>query len=278
MAEYFLDKGEDVLVVYDDLSKHAVAYREVSLLLRRPPGREAYPGDVFYLHSRLLERACKLNPDFGGGSITALPIIETQAGDVSAYIPTNVISITDGQIYLEPDLFYQGQRPAINAGLSVSRVGSSAQIKAMKKVAGKMRLEAAQYRELASFAQFGSDLDDETRKKLERGKRLMEILKQDQYSPVDVSHQIAIYYSLINGLMDNIPVEKVSEFELGLYQYLDDMNKEVLDKIKEVGKLNEDIEKALVKTINDYKDTLDYLIVSEKDTKEENKEENKENK
>jgi len=268
MAEYFLDKGEDVLVVYDDLSKHAVAYREVSLLLRRPPGREAYPGDVFYLHSRLLERACKLNPDFGGGSITALPIIETQSGDVSAYIPTNVISITDGQIYLEPDLFYQGQRPAINAGLSVSRVGSSAQIKAMKKVAGKMRLEAAQYRELAAFAQFGSDLDDETRKKLERGKRLMEILKQDQYSPVDVSHQIAIYYSLINGLMDNVPVDKVSEFEEGLYQYLNDMNKEVLDKIKEVGKLEEDMEKSLVKTINDYKDTLDYLMVSKEETKE----------
>jgi F-type H+-transporting ATPase subunit alpha len=273
MAEYFLDKGEDVLVVYDDLSKHAVAYREVSLLLRRPPGREAYPGDVFYLHSRLLERACKLNPDFGGGSITALPIIETQSGDVSAYIPTNVISITDGQIYLEPDLFYQGQRPAINAGLSVSRVGSSAQIKAMKKVAGKMRLEAAQYRELAAFAQFGSDLDDETRKKLERGKRLREILKQDQYSPVDVSHQIAIYYSLINGLMDNVPVNKVSDFEQGLYQYLNDMNKEVLDKIKELGKLEEELEKGLVKTINDYKDTLDYLIVEEK--KEETEKENK---
>jgi F-type H+-transporting ATPase subunit alpha len=273
MAEYFLDKGEDVLVVYDDLSKHAVAYREVSLLLRRPPGREAYPGEVFYLHSRLLERACKLNPDFGGGSITALPIIETQSGDVSAYIPTNVISITDGQIYLEPDLFYQGQRPAINAGLSVSRVGSSAQIKAMKKVAGKMRLEAAQYRELAAFAQFGSDLDDETRKKLERGKRLREILKQDQYSPVDVSHQIAIYYSLINGLMDNVPVNKVSDFEQGLYQYLNDMNKEVLDKIKELGKLEEELEKGLVKTINDYKDTLDYLIVEEK--KEETEKENK---
>jgi F-type H+-transporting ATPase subunit alpha len=277
MAEYFLDKGEDVLVVYDDLSKHAVAYREVSLLLRRPPGREAYPGDVFYLHSRLLERACKLNPDFGGGSITALPIIETQAGDISAYIPTNVISITDGQIYLEPDLFYQGQRPAINAGQSVSRVGSSAQIKAMKKVASKMRLEAAQYRELAAFAQFGSDLDDETKKNLERGKRLMEILKQDQYCPVDVSHQIAIYYSLINGLMDNVPVEKVSEFEQGLYQYLNDMNKDVLDKIKEIGKLEEDSEKSLVKTINDYKDTLEYLMPEEKDTKE-IKESDKENK
>jgi F-type H+-transporting ATPase subunit alpha len=184
MAEYFCDKGEDVLIVYDDLSKHAVSYREISLLLRRPPGREAYPGDVFYLHSRLLERACKLNKDFGGGSITALPIIETQAGDLSAYIPTNVISITDGQIFLEPDLFYKGNRPAVNAGLSVSRVGSSAQIKAMKKVAGKMRLEAAQYRELAAFAQFGSDLDEDTKRKLERGKRLYEIFKQDQYEPL----------------------------------------------------------------------------------------------
>jgi len=217
MAEYFLDKGQDVLIIYDDLSKHAVAYREISLLLRRPPGREAYPGDVFYLHSRLLERACKLNKDYGGGSITALPIIETQAGDVSAYIPTNVISITDGQIFLEGDLFYQGNRPAVNAGLSVSRVGSSAQIKAMKKVAGKMRLEAAQYRELAAFAQFGSDLDEDTKKKLERGKRLYEIFKQDQYQPLEVAKQVVIYYSLINGLMDNVPVEKVREFESGLY-------------------------------------------------------------
>ncbi len=272
MAEYFLDKGEDVLVVYDDLSKHAVAYREVSLLLRRPPGREAYPGDVFYLHSRLLERACKLNSDFGGGSITALPIIETQAGDVSAYIPTNVISITDGQIYLEPDLFYQGQRPAINAGLSVSRVGSSAQIKAMKKVAGKMRLEAAQYRELASFAQFGSDLDEETRKKLERGKRLMEILKQDQYLPVDVSKQVITYYSLINGFMDNVPVDKITEFEEGLGQYVNDMNKDLLDEIKKRGKLEEDLEESLNKVIKDFKDTLDYLVI------EDEKELNKDNK
>src|SRR6056297_2484773 len=265
MAEYFLAQGEDVLVVYDDLSKHAVSYREISLLLKRPPGREAYPGDVFYLHSRLLERACRLNGDFGGGSITALPIIETQSGDVSAYIPTNVISITDGQIYLEPDLFYQGTRPAVNAGLSVSRVGSSAQIKAMKKVAGKMRLEAAQYRELAAFAQFGSDLDDETRKKLERGKSLMEILKQDQYSPVDVSHQIAIYYSLINGLMDNVPVDKVSTFEQGLYQYLNDMNKEVLEEIAKTGELNEQAEEKLKKIIKDYKATLDYLIKKEEE-------------
>ncbi|MCK9438750.1 MAG: F0F1 ATP synthase subunit alpha [Patescibacteria group bacterium] len=260
MAEYFLDKGEDVLIIYDDLSKHAVAYREISLLLKRPPGREAYPGDVFYLHSRLLERACKLNPDFGGGSITALPIIETQAGDVSAYIPTNVISITDGQIYLEPDLFYQGNRPAVNAGLSVSRVGSSAQIKAMKKVAGKMRLEAAQYRELAAFAQFGSDLDEETRKKLERGKRLMEILKQDQYEPMDVALQVSVFFSLINGLMDSVPVDKIREFEKGLVEYIKDNASDVLKNIKEVKVMDEKDEEKLTKVINNYKDTLDYLI------------------
>src|SRR6056297_2266607 len=230
MGEFFRDNGKHAVIIYDDLSKQAVAYRQLSLLLRRPPGREAFPGDVFYIHSRLLERAAKLSDDRGAGSLTALPIIETQAGDVSAYIPTNVISITDGQIFLETDLFYSGVRPAVNVGLSVSRVGSAAQTKAMKQVAGKMRLEAAQYRELAAFAQFGSDLDDETRKKLERGKSLMEILKQDQYSPVDVSHQIAIYYSLINGLMDNVPVDKVSTFEQGLYQYLNDMNKEVLEE------------------------------------------------
>ncbi len=260
MAEYFLDKGEDVLIIYDDLSKHAVAYREISLLLKRPPGREAYPGDVFYLHSRLLERACKLNSDFGGGSITALPIIETQAGDVSAYIPTNVISITDGQIYLEPDLFYQGNRPAVNAGLSVSRVGSSAQIKAMKKVAGKMRLEAAQYRELAAFAQFGSDLDEETRKKLERGKRLMEILKQDQYEPMDVALQVAVFFSLINGLMDTVPVEKIREFEKGMIEYIKDNAQNVLKNIKEMKVMDEKDEENLTRVVNDYKDTLDYLI------------------
>ncbi|MDP1709621.1 MAG: F0F1 ATP synthase subunit alpha, partial [Candidatus Komeilibacteria bacterium] len=219
MAEYFLAKGEDVLIVYDDLSKHAVAYREMSLLLKRPPGREAYPGDVFYLHSRLLERACKLSQEYGGGSITALPIIETQAGDVSAYIPTNVISITDGQIYLEPDLFYKGQRPAINAGLSVSRVGSAAQTKAMKKVAGKMRLEAAQFRELAAFAQFGSDLDQDTKNKLERGKRLMEILKQDQYATLSMAEQVAVFFSLTNGLLDDIAVEKIISAVLGLVSY-----------------------------------------------------------
>jgi F-type H+-transporting ATPase subunit alpha len=260
MAEYFLDKGEDVLIIYDDLSKHAVAYREISLLLRRPPGREAYPGDVFYLHSRLLERACKLNKDNGGGSITALPIIETQAGDVSAYIPTNVISITDGQIYLEPDLFYQGNRPAVNAGLSVSRVGSSAQIKAMKKVAGKMRLEAAQYRELAAFAQFGSDLDEDTKRKLERGKRLYEIFKQDQYAPVAVAKQVLVYYSLINGWLDNVPVDRVRDFEAGLLKYAD-LNNEALQAIDDKKELTEDVEIKVKKLIEDYKATLDYLIV-----------------
>jgi F-type H+-transporting ATPase subunit alpha len=259
MAEYFLDKGEDVLVIYDDLSKHAVSYREISLLLRRPPGREAYPGDVFYLHSRLLERACKLNKEYGGGSITALPIIETQAGDLSAYIPTNVISITDGQIFLEPDLFYKGNRPAVNAGLSVSRVGSSAQIKAMKKVAGKMRLEAAQYRELAAFAQFGSDLDADTKKKLDRGQRLYEIFKQDQYQPLEVAKQVITYYSLINGLMDNVPVEKVREFEAGLYKYAD-LNDAVLKAINEKKELDEAIEAQIKKLLEDYKATVDYLI------------------
>jgi len=260
MGEYFLDKGEDVLIIYDDLSKHAVAYREISLLLRRPPGREAYPGDVFYLHSRLLERACKLNPDFGGGSITALPIIETQAGDLSAYIPTNVISITDGQIFLEPEAFYKGQRPAVNAGLSVSRVGSSAQIKAMKKVAGKMRLEAAQYRELAAFSQFGSDLDEDTKNKLERGKRLYEIFKQDQYRPLPVAKQVVIYYALINGFCDSVPVEKMREFEDGLMKYAD-LNDEALKAIDDKKELDEAVEEQVKKLIADYKATLDYLIV-----------------
>ncbi len=255
MAEYFLDKGEDVLIVYDDLSKHAVAYREISLLLRRPPGREAYPGDVFYLHSRLLERSCRLNKDHGGGSITALPIIETQSGDVSAYIPTNVISITDGQIYLEPDLFYKGNRPAVNAGLSVSRVGGSAQIKAMKKVAGKMRLEAAQYRELAAFAQFGSDLDIETKSKLERGKRLSEILKQDQYSPLSVADQILIFYALTNGFTDDVEVKNIIKFEEGLHQYAELTGKEVLRDIAEE-EFNEDLENKVKTLISDYKSTL----------------------
>lgn len=267
MAEYFLDKGEDVLIVYDDLSKHAVAYREISLLLRRPPGREAYPGDVFYLHSRLLERACKLNKENGGGSITALPIIETQAGDVSAYIPTNVISITDGQIYLEADAFNKGNRPAINAGLSVSRVGSSAQIKAMKKVAGKLRLEAAQFRELEAFTQIGSDLDKETRAQLERGKRLVEIFKQEQYSPLPVASQVLIFYAVTSGFLDNVPVEKVNEFEKGLFQYAANSSSDALKEISEKKEISESIEKAMVELINDYKSTLDYLNKGEEQTK-----------
>ncbi len=260
MAEYFLDKGEDVLIVFDDLSKHAVAYREISLLLRRPPGREAYPGDVFYLHSRLLERACKLNKEHGGGSITALPIIETQAGDVAAYIPTNVISITDGQIYLESDLFYKGNRPAINAGLSVSRVGSSAQIKAMKKVAGKLKLEAAQFRELEAFAQFGSDLDKETKQKLERGKRLTELFKQEQYAAVSVADQVIIFYAAISGLLDDVPVEKINEFEKALYHYLSNSEEAILQEITEKKNMNEELEKKIAKTVSDYKSTLDYLL------------------
>jgi F-type H+-transporting ATPase subunit alpha len=260
MAEYFLDKGEDVLIVYDDLSKHAVAYREISLLLKRPPGREAYPGDVFYLHSRLLERSCRLNKDFGGGSITALPIIETQAGDVSAYIPTNVISITDGQIYLEPDLFYQGKRPAVNAGLSVSRVGSAAQTKAMKKVAGKIRLQAAQYRELAAFAQFGSDLDEETKMKLNRGERLVEVFKQDQYNPIAHAHQVIIFYALINGLMDTVPVNKITEFEKGMLSYIDDMDASICKSLDEKGELFTDLEEKIKKAIEEFKSA--FLITN----------------
>lgn len=219
IAEYFMDQGKDVMIIYDDLSKHAVAYREISLLLRRPPGREAYPGDVFYLHSRLLERACRKNKEYGGGSITAFPIIETQAGDISAYIPTNVISITDGQIFLETDLFYKGIRPAVNVGSSVSRVGGNAQIKAMKKVAGPLKLEMAQYRELEAFAQFGSDLDDATKRQIERGKRSVELLKQLQYSPVKVEDQIVALYALVKGFMDDVEVSKIKDFEAGLVEY-----------------------------------------------------------
>ncbi|MBT4433269.1 F0F1 ATP synthase subunit alpha [Candidatus Falkowbacteria bacterium] len=264
IGEYFMDQGEDSLVVYDDLSKHAVAYREISLLLKRPPGREAYPGDVFYLHSRLLERSARLNKDFGGGSLTALPIIETQSGDVSAYIPTNVISITDGQIYLEPDLFYQGIRPAVNAGLSVSRVGSAAQIKAMKKVAGKLRLDLAQYRELAAFAQFGSDLDEATQKQLERGKRITEVLKQDQYDSMPVENQVAILFATSEGLLDDVPVEKVKEFETAMHKYLTTSAKEELKAIKETGDISEETNKKVTEKIKDYKKTLDYLIKKEK--------------
>lgn len=256
MAEYFMDQGKDVLVVYDDLSKHAVAYRQLSLLLRRPPGREAYPGDIFYLHSRLLERAAKLNKEHGGGSLTALPIIETQAGDVSAYIPTNVISITDGQIYLESDLFYQGIRPAVNVGLSVSRVGSAAQTKAMKKVAGKLRLELAQYRELAAFAQFGSDLDDATQKQINRGARLTEILKQGQYEPFPFEYQVVALYAGVNGSFDDIPVEKIKRAERGLHEYLHTAKRELMDAIAKEKMLSEESEQRLKFAIEEYKKTV----------------------
>lgn len=253
IAEYFMDKGKDCLIVYDDLSKHAWSYREVSLLLRRPPGREAYPGDVFYLHSRLLERACRRDEKYGGGSITALPIIETQAGDVSAYIPTNVISITDGQIYLETDLFYQGIRPALNVGLSVSRVGSAAQVKAMKKVAGKLRLELAQFRELQAFAQFASDLDEETKKQIERGRRLVEVLKQDQYEPLAVAKQVAIIYAATNGYLDDIEVEKVRTFEAELNKYIDTRDKNYKQKFDKALDLTEEVEKAMIEMIKKVK-------------------------
>lgn len=231
LGEYIMDQGGDALIIYDDLTKHANAYREISLLLRRPPGREAYPGDVFYLHSRLLERAAKLNKDFGGGSLTALPIIETQAGDVSAYIPTNVISITDGQIYLESELFYQGVRPAVNVGLSVSRVGGSAQTKPMKKVAGALRLELAQYRELAAFAQFGSDLDPETKSRIERGKRLTELLKQPQYAPAAVADQVALIFAGTNGLLDTVPAEKTVEAGSFIIEELNRSEKKLMGTI-----------------------------------------------
>src|SRR3989440_5302069 len=224
MGEFFRDSGRHAVVFYDDLSKHAAAYREISLLLRRPPGREAYPGDVFYLHSRLLERAAKMSDKQGGGSLTALPVIETQAGDVSAYIPTNVISITDGQIYLETDLFNSGIRPAVNVGLSVSRVGGSAQIKAMRQVAGSLKLELAQYRELAAFAQFGSDLDKATQAQLNRGQRLVEILKQPQFQPLNFGRQIAIIFAGTNGYIDDLPIDQVRDFETDLYKYLDAIN------------------------------------------------------
>lgn len=253
MGEYFTYNGKHVLIVYDDLSKHAAAYREVSLLLRRPPGREAYPGDVFYLHSRLLERAVKLSDELGAGSLTALPIIETQAGDVSAYIPTNVISITDGQIFLESDLFYAGVRPAINAGISVSRVGGDAQIRAMKKVAGGLRLDLSQYRELAAFAQFGSDLDRATQARLARGERLVEVLKQDERSPMPVEEQVAILYAATNGYLDSIAVERVREFEKGFLDYMRTEGSEVLQQIRETGDLGPETEAALKEAITAFK-------------------------
>ena len=253
MGEYFMDQGKDVLVIYDDLSKHAVAYRQISLILRRPPGREAYPGDVFYVHSRLLERSAKLNKENGGGSLTALPIIETQAGDVSAYIPTNVISITDGQIYLETDLFYKGIRPALNVGLSVSRVGSAAQIKAMKQVAGTLRLDLAQFRELEAFAQFGSDLDEKTRSLIERGRRAVEMLKQPQYAPLSVEKEVAALYALTRGQVDDIAVEEISRFEREFIAYLNNEGKEVLKNILKEKALTPEVEESLKKHIGEFK-------------------------
>ena len=252
-GEFFRDNGMHALIIYDDLSKQAVAYRQMSLLLRRPPGREAYPGDVFYLHSRLLERSAKLNDDNGGGSLTALPIIETQAGDVSAYIPTNVISITDGQIFLETELFNQGIRPAVNVGLSVSRVGSAAQTKAMKKVAGSIKLELAQYREMAAFAQFGSDLDSSTQKLLNRGSKLTELLKQDQYSPMTVAEQVVSVYSGVKGYLDTIENNQIRSFEKGLLDLIKNEKPEILESIQKSGKIEEDTEKLLIEVITNYK-------------------------
>lgn len=256
IGEYFMEQGKHVLIVYDDLSKHAVAYREMSLLLRRPPGREAYPGDVFYLHSRLLERAAKLSDELGGGSITALPIVETKAGDISAYIPTNVISITDGQIFLETDLFNSGFRPAINPGVSVSRVGGSAQIKAMKQVASKVKLELAQYNELLAFTQFGSDLDKATRDQLNRGARIMEVLKQKQYNPYKVEEQVVSFYCATNGYFDTIPVEKVKSFERDLIESLRD-NSEILNEIQNAGMVSDQTKVKLDEYIKSYKQ--DYI-------------------
>lgn len=253
IAEYFRDRGGHALVIYDDLSKHATAYRQLSLLLRRPPGREAYPGDVFYLHSRLLERAAKFNDEMGAGSLTALPIIETQAGDVSAYIPTNVISITDGQIYLESDLFYSGIRPAVNVGLSVSRVGGSAQIKAMKQVAGRLRLELAQFRELAAFAQFGSDLDAATQAQLNRGEKLVEILKQGQYTPVPVEEQILSIFSGVNGLLDDIPTKSITKFEIGLINYVRTNKPEIINEIREKKALSDELTQKIKEVILEFK-------------------------
>ena len=253
MGEYFMHQGKDVLIIYDDLSKHAVAYRAMSLLLKRPPGREAYPGDVFYIHSRLLERAAKLSPELGGGSLTALPIIETQAGDVTAYIPTNVISITDGQIFLESNLFFSGQRPAINPGISVSRVGGNAQIKAMKQVSGTLRLELAQFRELESFSQFGSDLDNDSNRRLEKGKRLMEILKQNQYQPLDVEKQVMILYATVNDFLSDIKVRDIKRFESEFLEYIDTHYRELEKSISEGKILTDDIKAKLEEAIVEFK-------------------------
>ena len=253
IGEYFRDNGMHALIIYDDLAKQAVAYRQMSLLLRRPPGREAYPGDVFYLHSRLLERAAKLNDANGGGSLTALPIIETQAGDVSAYIPTNVISITDGQIFLETQLFNQGIRPAVNVGLSVSRVGSAAQTKAMKKVAGSIKLELAQYREMAAFAQFGSDLDAATQKLLNRGAKLTELLKQNQYSPMTVAEQVISVFTGVRGYLDDVDLSKIKEFERGILEKIRNEKSEIISSIETTGNLEKDMEESLIQTIQDFK-------------------------
>jgi F-type H+-transporting ATPase subunit alpha len=259
MGEEFMDNGKDCLIIYDDLSKHAWAYRQMSLLLRRPPGREAYPGDVFYLHSRLLERSAKLNPEYGGGSLTALPIIETQAGDVSAYVPTNVISITDGQIYLETDLFASGIRPAINAGLSVSRVGGAAQTKAMRTVAGGMRLGLAQYRELQAFAQFGTaELDAATRRQLELGQRLTEILKQPQYRPLTLGQEVTIIYAVVNGHTNDVDVGKMRSFEEAFHTYIESNHPEVLKSIHDNGLLDEEIENKLKSAIQAFKEIGAY--------------------
>ncbi len=255
MGEWFMDNGMDALIIYDDLSKHAVAYRQVSLVLKRPSGREAYPGDVFYLHSRLLERSARVTEEAGGGSLTALPIIETQAGDVSAYIPTNVISITDGQIYLETDLFYQGVRPAISVGLSVSRVGSAAQIKAIKQVAGKIKLDLAQFRELAAFAQFGSDLDAGTKARLDRGQRIVELFKQGQYNPIPVEDQVAILWAMQNGYLDSVPVEKIKAFQLKLQEFLRTRKEAILNKIVEKKALDKELEAELAAALDEFKTT-----------------------
>jgi F-type H+-transporting ATPase subunit alpha len=255
MGEWFMDNGMDALIIYDDLSKHAVAYRQVSLVLKRPSGREAYPGDVFYLHSRLLERSARVTEEAGGGSLTALPIIETQAGDVSAYIPTNVISITDGQIYLETDLFFQGIRPAISVGLSVSRVGSAAQIKAIKQVAGKIKLDLAQFRELAAFAQFGSDLDAATKARLDRGQRIVELFKQVQYNPIPVEEQVAILWAMQNAYLDPVPVDRVKEFQMKLQDYLQTRKESVLAAIRTKKAIDKDLEAELATALNDFKTT-----------------------
>jgi F-type H+-transporting ATPase subunit alpha len=258
MGEEFMEQGREALIIYDDLSKHAWAYRQVSLLLRRPPGREAYPGDVFYLHSRLLERAAKLAPEYGGGSLTALPVIETQAGDVSAYIPTNVISITDGQIYLESDLFYAGIRPAVNAGLSVSRVGGAAQAGAMRQVAGRMRMDMAAFRELAAFAQFGSDLDDATRRQLDQGLRVQEVLKQGQFSPVPLADQILLFYAVTNGYLEDVELRKVADFETAFLRFMKDSHPDLVQNVASGARMGDETQEALGQAIQDFKATVAY--------------------